>query len=188
MKINVFIGVVGSGKDYAARQIDGAIKIAFADKLREMVWRLVGWRPKNDDDYDRFKKMVFKCDEVSFTGRNVLERVGTEIVRDIDENYWVDEVEGTIFTKQQQGEKIICITDARFPNEIERLFQIGIFHKREDMSVDFTFCDYHSKRYDPNRDHDCEKMAQAFLKAGFKHGDSLNEIIYSGKWKDFLNT
>ena len=47
MKIKVFIGVIGSGKDYqCSKECDK--KMAFDDKIREDTWKLVNWIPKNE--------------------------------------------------------------------------------------------------------------------------------------------
>jgi hypothetical protein len=183
MNVKVFIGVVCSGKDYAARQT-GGLKIAFADKLREMVWKLIGWKPKNDDEYEFFKGSTFLSKNISFTGRELLERFGTEVIRDLDPDFWVSTVEQKILKAHKEGKvETICITDARFVNEIEMLMLLNGYRG---ISVDFIFTNYKSYRYDPNRTHSCEKLAQLFLKKGYQHMQSLNTAIYSGKWKDCL--
>jgi hypothetical protein len=46
------------------------------------------------------------------------------------------------------------------------------------MSMDvpsrFLFCDFRSKRYDPNSAHKSEKLAQTLLKMGLKDGDEVD--------------
>lgn len=46
MKVRIYIGVIGSGKDYRA-QNECDLKLAFADGVREDVWKNFRMRTKN---------------------------------------------------------------------------------------------------------------------------------------------
>lgn len=52
------IGPIGGGKSYQSRLFKhdhGYEIINFADKVRETCWKLIGWKPFNDAEYESFK-------------------------------------------------------------------------------------------------------------------------------------
>lgn len=56
-----FLGRNGSGKSYRANQLvkeQNYVKVSMADTLRELAWKSLGWRPKDDEEYDYFKNNV----------------------------------------------------------------------------------------------------------------------------------
>jgi len=177
-KIYVFIGVIGSGKDHMAKQIikkTDAIKTAFADPLREDIWKLMDWRPYTDQEYEDFKVSVFHNDlGIKFTGRDLLLRYGTEIRRKEDLNHWAKQTMQEI-ERILQFAPAVVITDCRFGNEIEYLKYVA---EKLDVELQFTFCNYHSDRYDCTVEHESEKLAQHFVRLGFQHQDkSFDEYI-----------
>jgi len=67
----------------------------------------------------------FKWDGVKDReGRDLLQRVGTDLVRERDENYWVDFISMMLDISGSQWDYVL-IPDCRFPNEIERLSDYG---------------------------------------------------------------
>lgn len=122
MEIIALSGYARSGKDEAAKVLVeeyGFTRVAFADKLREFLYRLdpqIG-RPGEVarlgviiDKYgwDGYKETPYK-DEV----RELLQRLGTECGRELlGENVWVDAALSV------DAEKIV-VADCRFPNEAE---------------------------------------------------------------------
>lgn len=51
--------------------------------------------------------------------RSILQLVGTDIVRKLDENWWVKQVKNRCIAS---NDDVIIITDCRFPNEITEMF------------------------------------------------------------------
>ena len=96
MKLRVYIGVIGSGKDYKAQQECDTV-LNFADAVRKDIWKLIGWEPKTSEEYEIFKKTEFfgnsldlKGHNISFTGRDLLQRYGTDIRREEYPDYWAN--------------------------------------------------------------------------------------------------
>lgn len=56
------------------------------------------------------------------TGREVLQYFGTDIIRKMCDDAWVN---GTINKIKEDGVKLAIITDCRFPNEVEAINQVG---------------------------------------------------------------
>ena len=178
-KITGFIGVVGSGKTYRrdALRTKGFIAIDFKDALIDMVEDLVGFPIRND--YEGFKEriigmpnayidMLDQCPE-AMTGRRLLQRLGTEVMRKRDPNYWVN-----AWTKRANdavnGGKSVVVADVRFQNEIDAIEDLG---KKLGVEPNIVFCDYRSDRYDATSTHPSEALAQDLLQKGYKDGDEI---------------
>ena len=117
MRIITISGHAGSGKDTAANQMKPAMEsegkkvlIAhYADLLKYICKMFLGWDGNKDE-----------------AGRNMLQRIGTDIIRNKNPNYWVDFVEFVIESLYEYGKwDYVIIPDARFPNEISRLTEDG---------------------------------------------------------------
>ena len=106
-----FCGPIGSGKDEAANVAAefGYDKIGFADHLKATCQFLTG------HDYTLRET---KNSEVfpGVTGRRVLEVIGTEAMRTLNPNFWIDKV---------LEKRDIAICDVRFPNEVEAIQKAG---------------------------------------------------------------
>ena len=63
--------------------------------------------------------------------RQILQKYGTEFRRKEKDSYWVDKLEETI-TKNK--DKSICVTDARFINELDMLKRQGFYLVKIDIS------------------------------------------------------
>jgi hypothetical protein len=67
--------------------------------------------------------------------RDILQFVGTEIVRTVDENYWITVLEKQIASSKQN----VIVTDCRFPNERALIKKLGgtiIRIKRDDNPIE----------------------------------------------------
>lgn len=180
-KIFVFIGVIGSGKDYMANQYIqkyGAVKTDFADPLREDIWKLLDWTPYTDEEYDLFKRSEFHNDlGIKFTGRDLLLKYGTEIRRAEDPNHWCKQTIREIERLFLYGFPAVVITDCRFTNEVSYLKKAA---NMLECDIEFIFCNYPSDRYDNKVDHESEKLAQNMVDLGFTHkSESFDSYIKS---------
>lgn len=188
MVIKVYIGVIGSGKDYIAKQ-ECDIQLAFADQLRDDVWKMIDWKPKTPEEYDMFKRSTFSAfNRIGnsnallplFTGRDLLQRYGTEVRRSEDEKHWCDCLirRLEVLSSTNNGNSI-GITDCRFANEVSALIK---FAKRankleHDVQLEFIHTDFKSDRYNYTTEHESEKLAQQFVGKVFAEGE-FNTLIF----------
>lgn len=115
MKIITISGHAGSGKDTAANYIHAALVSPgkrilithYADLLKYICRTFFRW----DGEKDAF-------------GRSLLQRVGTDTVREKDPNYWVNFIISILRFFPSEWDYVI-IPDTRFPNEINRLRKAG---------------------------------------------------------------
>ncbi|WP_428743168.1 hypothetical protein [Tenacibaculum sp.] len=174
MKIKVYIGVIGSGKDYQAKR-DCDVTMAFADQLREDVWTMIGWGPKTEAEYEAFKKAEFvpttfldnNYKSGVFTGRDLLQRYGTEVRRKEKSSHWVDILIKKLWMDVPTA-STVGITDCRFPNEVKGLIE-GVKKLNWGSStlpvfeLEFIHTNYKSDRYDTTSTHESERLAQHCL-------------------------
>jgi len=191
MIINAYIGVIGSGKDYEANKCDK--QYGFADALLEDIWIMIGWKPKNKEEYEKFKNTLFQPVDFGalkninpppcFTGRDLLQRYGTQLRRKENDNHWVDKLLEKIFENIGEN-KTIGITDCRFPNEVKGL--IDFVEKYPIYELNFIHCDFKSNRYNDTNEHESEKMAQDILKECKKDSFEINNYLLNkyGKKKN----
>ena len=171
MEIRVYIGVIGSGKNYTAEK-ECDVRLSFADKLREDIWRLLNWEPDNEEEYNKFKEATFSSNDLKFfysTGRIIMCRYA-DLVKEENPNYFTDHLIKRLKEKLLDStcwDDTIGITDCRFPEEVKALLQ---FEKDNFIRVTFVHCNFKSERYCNNSDHNSEKMAQQF--AGLKFTQS----------------
>lgn len=188
LEIISFMGVVGGGKNHKARQLaeSGYLHIDFKDALLDMCSDLVGYDVR--EDYNWFKTHVVGIKRPSnrlleafchtdthdlvarfphmMIGRRLLQRLGTEVMRKRDKDYWADRFIVAVKDAADKGEKDVVNSDCRFLNEVEAIKSIGARHR-------FVFCDFRSDRYDDSFDHESEMLAQALLKIGMKNGEEI---------------
>ena len=188
MIIKVYIGCIGSGKDFMAKK-ETDIQLAFADALREEVWKMLGWKPKTPEEYEKFKtrKWMLPGDRLYyFTGRDILQRYGTDIRRKEDEDYWANKlIEKLVhfkaldfpvnFGDKSVNRSIIGITDCRFENEVRKLIEFSL---KETVKVEFVHTNFKSERYDPKAVHESEKLAQQFIEFTGSQ-EEFNKLIWS---------
>lgn len=119
-------GQKGSGKTFVAKWLEesmGFERIAFADPLKMAAMELCGWT--HDHVYGELKEVV--CPRVGRTPRWVLQRLGTDFVRDqIGDCHWIDLAHKTITDgRQERGQMLWVVEDARFANEAEAVRSWG---------------------------------------------------------------
>ena len=185
--IYVFVGVMGSGKDFNAKtfmkksKAKETVKLAFADAVRDMVWTMLKWSPKTDKEYVDFKeKFMIRLQNKKTTetlsgieGRKFLQVFGTDAIRKYRPTFWVDivteKISNTIF---ENNDTDFFITDCRFENEIQALLKFD--------DVKFIFCNFKSENYFIS-DHESEKIAVDILnsKNDFKDLDDITEYMRS---------
>lgn len=111
VKVITISGKAQAGKDTTARLLKDQLNnngrnvviLHYADLLKYQATTLFGWNGKKDE-----------------AGRSLLQKLGTDIVRKYNENYWADYVVGVL--KMYDGEwDYALIPDARFPNEINQM-------------------------------------------------------------------
>lgn len=78
-------------------------RIAYADAVKELAYQF-GWDGKKDE-----------------RGRKLLQLIGTEVGRGYNPDIWIDKAIEKLKAAQLNGVDIVCITDCRYPNEIERI-------------------------------------------------------------------
>lgn len=142
----MIIGLHGrarSGKDTAFKFIHEvaphAERVGFADMLKDSAAALLGvdreflekWKDQHEvklvfhetkgNPYDGYTHYIWP--DLEMTGRQFLQRYGTEAHRDIfGSNFWVDQVLPPTFDHE---DRLIVITDVRFPNEQNRIHELG---------------------------------------------------------------
>lgn len=113
MQIIMFAGKAGSGKDLCAEifkekfeeENKKVLIIRFGDLLKFYCKEYFGWDGNKDE-----------------RGRNLLQYIGTDIVRTKDQNYWVNKVNEFINLFYEYYD-VTLIPDVRFSNEIGLISQ-----------------------------------------------------------------
>ena len=132
-KIIGITGLKGSGKDtigdIICKNFDFQ-KVAFADKLKDIVsvlfdWdrkMLSGFTPEDRAIREQPDEFWSKKFEKEFTPRMALQKIGTEVMRNnLDKNIWVYCLERKLINEDGN----FVITDVRFRNEIEMIRRLG---------------------------------------------------------------
>lgn len=122
MKVVCISGKAQHGKDTTAGMIKTALEsmghtvlIAhYGDLVKYVCRTFFGWNGEKDA-----------------YGRSLLQKVGTDIVREQRPNYWVDFVKDMLSMFPNEWD-FVLIPDSRFPNEIDGLKQSGfnVIHLR----------------------------------------------------------
>lgn len=141
MEIVGLSGYARSGKDEAAKVLSefGFIRVAFADKLREVLYALnpivfQTWERKNEVFLDAEPLTRYVQDVIEEYGwdgykeslygneiRRLLQRLGTEAGRQaLWDSIWID----AAFAGLPEDAKVV-VTDCRFPNEAEEVTKRG---------------------------------------------------------------
>ena len=131
-KIIGLVGFIGSGKGTAGDILQnlGFEKESFAKGVKDAAAAMFGWdRSLLEGDTEESRKFREEPDLFwsnrfgrDFTPREALQKMGTEVGRDIFHNdFWVLQLENRIKTHN----KPIVITDVRFPNEIDWIHKQG---------------------------------------------------------------
>ena len=168
--IRVYLGALGGGKDFSAKPYiqKGYKHCAFADTLRDILWDILGYKPKN---YEKFKLSDVRLgflNKIS-TGRKLLQNLGSTLRKFIAEDVWVD-----ILIKNIAFEPKVVITDCRFSNEVAKLLK---YAEKAGSNITFIWCCYPSKKYQQGlkETHESEALAQFITQRyNFKNGDTIS--------------
>ncbi len=114
-KVFCISGMAGHGKDTFAKILKQKLSakgykvliIHYADLLKFILKNFFQWNGKKDEN-----------------GRMLLQQVGTETVRKVNPNYWVDFIANILSMFPGKWDYVL-IPDTRFPNEIDRLKEQG---------------------------------------------------------------
>lgn len=111
--------------DQQQGNVDNVRKCAFADKLKEISHDLYSWAGLNAADWyeipgnEHFRDVVLP--EIGKTPRQIWIDIGTPAIRKaVYDGTWVEFV-----LRSRQPFETLVISDVRFPNEIERIRQVG---------------------------------------------------------------
>lgn len=197
-KIMAFMGVMGSGKDYQLQLTFKQdrqywVKLDFKDALIEMCEDLVGYPIRAK--YDQFKETIVGFDHphvnladqnkrdladmnrvccdafpLAMTGRRLLQRLGTDVMRKRDPDYWVSEWKKKAAEVLKSGRGVLC-GDCRFINEMRAIETWG---RAMGAETEIVFCNYPSERYNDKAEHESEKLAQYLLAYGFTDLTKIN--------------
>lgn len=116
MKVICISGKAGAGKDTFGKILKELLEESgknvlvthYADLLKYMCKTFFGWNGEKDE-----------------AGRTLLQHVGTDIVRNRDENFWVRFVLSILNMFPNEWDYVL-IPDCRFKNEIDTLKESGI--------------------------------------------------------------
>ncbi len=193
------LGMRETGKDYNAQHFVGMgyKKICFADSLREMLWKILGWKPDKNFNYADFKKSYFSAEKgikllkfIPFlkfvaitTGRRMLQNLGSVIKEYFGETIWAD-LWGKEVIKQDRN--VVC-TDVRFIYEAEKALSLT----RKGYTVKFIWCCYENANFDEilKDTHESEMLNQHIYynqdKYNLEDGSEISHKVIKQIIKDF---
>ncbi len=138
----VISGKARSGKDTTSNILYGyltdlgrnCVTIAYADFLKEILGKcfnlssehLYGSLKEEPIDYLPIRTRSGKITNHNWTTRKLLQFLGTDVMRTIDPDCWINVVKN--FVKNNHDYDDIIITDGRFINEIDWVLQEGGIH------------------------------------------------------------
>lgn len=135
LRVFGFVGYAGSGKTTASEYLlDEAVKeglracrLSFAHALRTICMIAYPWVPREYFCGNKAQKETqIPGMPEGTTGRKILQLIGTEAFRSINDETWTKLVEYQIKQSQEREDMdVIVIDDVRFPNEHAMLKRIG---------------------------------------------------------------
>ncbi len=146
-----YLGLAGSGKSYQSNILEesGFKRLSFADELRRMTLDLLG--VEDFQDYNEFKRtVIINYHNIKMTGRDILQRLGTNVIRTRYNNHFLDALKIKIEKYNKVG-----VDDCRFLNEVELLNSL----KEADYSVQFRLCDRYNNIPELDNIHVSEHLA-----------------------------
>lgn len=118
------------------------VHVSYARKLKESVAALLGITL---EQIERWKTEEYRIVQVQYdndapdlqlTFREFLQRYGTESHRDVfGEDFWLDQA---LPMDKDYTDAVYVVTDARFPNELKRIKDLGGVTVRIDGPLEFT--------------------------------------------------
>ena len=130
-KIICFAGRKQSGKssccEYLYEQLKDKCSVQiynFADPLKQVCIDVLGLAPRQCYGEDKYKNELVDCqwNEKQLTAREVMQILGTDILRTMQHNVWTG---ATIRKIQRDKPDLALIGDCRFPNEVEAVQKVG---------------------------------------------------------------
>jgi hypothetical protein len=98
----------------------------FADPLKQMCMDIFGLKRHQCYGTDDHKNELVNCywpgTNAEMTAREVLQYVGTDVFRSMQNNVWAD---STIRLIEKENPNLALIADCRFPNEVEAVKSVG---------------------------------------------------------------
>ena len=135
LRVYGFVGYAGSGKTTASEYLlDAAVmrglracKLSFAHALRTICMIAYPWVPREYFCGNKAQKETqIPGMPEGMTGRKILQLIGTEAFRSINDETWIRIVEHQIKqSEERQNTDVIVIDDVRFPNEHAMLKRLG---------------------------------------------------------------
>lgn len=178
--IYCYVGVIGSGKDFCANEkarVTNGIKLGFSDGVREYTFDFLGWKPKDNREYELWKdsdfKMTYGGGIFEGKGRDFLTRVGTKM-REYDPDFWVDYTMQNIHYWIEKGVDSIIVPDCRYINEAQALADLAYSSDR--IGLEFKLCNRYSPRYKITN-HESERFAQKVLDYETEHLADINNVV-----------
>lgn len=168
-----FIGCKSTGKDYSAEACikHGYVKMAFADPLRDIAWKILGYTPDTEGNlsYADFKNCILTSEKrtnilnfipwykdfVVTSVRKILQNTGSVFKELFGETYWAN-----LWYKRvldSDATNIVC-TDARFTYEIRKILSLT----KKGYTVQFVWCQYEGANWKEilKDKHESEAFAQ----------------------------
>lgn len=174
MTIVLIAGKAGSGKDTVAKMLDQILTETYRKRvLITHFGDLVKYVATNFFDWDGIK------DE---DGRTLLQRIGTDVVRRYDPDYWVRFLSQMFYFFKDEFDYVL-IPDFRFPNEY--FFLEGYF-KDEDVNIVTLKIErtFHSLLTREQQEHPSETMLDDFkFNVSFNNDKTYSELFESVQQK-----
>lgn len=193
--IVALVGVKGSGKSHKQAELvkHGFAALDFKDELLAMASDLLGYDVRESYDYfkgnlvgltapaaidSKFMQRrpphqitaeVLASYPQALTGRVMLQRLGTEVIRKRDPGFWARAWRAKAEQLLAAGKSVVC-ADCRFHNEIEVIQALA---RAQGVPARFLFCNFQSERYCATDDHPSEALAQHYLREGYNDGDEI---------------
>jgi hypothetical protein len=129
-------GAIASGKDTTYERIkelypnEEVIRVGYADKMKDSIAALFGIdrsvieaAKRDDDSMITFESLAADETVVHMSFREFIQNYGTEAHRGVfGYDFWLDAALPKDF---DHSGKIVCVTDARFENELQRVVDLG---------------------------------------------------------------
>ena len=179
MKIILITGVIGSGKDYFAKQYveqhpNEKVKLLkFAASLRDVTEGMFGI-PKGDEAaYEAFKAIP--------SNRKFMVDLGQNLKRVYGEDFFAGDVADTIWNDMDccDTKDTYIISDFRFPIEFWTL--LNAFPDK----LDITFCNFQSDRYTIAPEQVSEQMAIWLLDKGIEDRENIDVRVFAELIKEY---
>lgn len=171
-QIVVILGLRGSGKSFASKPYTGMgyTTVSFADPLRTIAFKSLGYVETPNFNYDDFKKSTLYAKKGMFkkvklnTGRQLLQQTGSVIKELFGKEVWADAWQKTVLLLDSN----VVNDDCRFDYEVEKALKLI----RKGYEVNFVWSCYDGNDYTEamNDTHESEALAQFIYRNQDKYG------------------